>query len=72
MKKNIIIAAIAAASALLLSVSCQKENQPESQNGINGGANTFTATIEQSITKTTITDYKVNWTATDKININGK
>ena len=26
MKKNIIIAAIAAASALLLSVSCQKEN----------------------------------------------
>ena len=73
MKKNIIIAAIAAASALLLSVSCQKENQPESQDGINGGANIFTATIEQSITKTTITaDYKVNWTATDKININGK
>lgn len=73
MKKNIIIAAIAAASALLLSVSCQKENQPESQDGINGGANIFTATIEQSITKTTITnDYKVNWTSADKININGK
>ena len=73
MKKNIIIAAIAAASALLLSVSCQKENQPESQSGINGGANTFTATIEQGITKTTLTaDYKVNWTTGDKININGK
>ena len=73
MKKNIIIAAIAAASALLLSVSCQKENQPESQSGINGGANTFTATIEQGLTKTTITnDYKVNWTSADKININGK
>lgn len=73
MKKNIIIAAIAAASALLLSVSCQKENLPESQNGINGGANTFTATIEQSLTKTTLTDgVKVNWTSADKININGK
>lgn len=72
MKKNIIIAAIAAASALLLSVSCQKENQPESQNGINAGANTFTATIEQSLTKTTLTDaYKVNWTTGDKIYING-
>lgn len=73
MKKNIIIAAIAAASALLLSVSCQKENLPESQNGINGGANTFTATIEQSLTKTTLTDgVKVNWTSADKISINGK
>ena len=76
MKKNIIIAAIAAASALLLSVSCQKENQPESQNGINGGANTFTATIEQSLTKTTVTKidgtYKVSWSDGDQISINGK
>ena len=73
MKKNIIIAAIAAASALLLSVSCQKESLPELQNGINGGANTFTATIEQSLTKTTLTDgVKVNWTSADKISINGK
>lgn len=72
MKKNIIIAGIAAASALLLSVSCQKENQPESQNGINGGAKTFTATIEQGLTKTTLTsENKVNWTTGDKINING-
>ena len=73
MKKNIIIAAIAAASALLLSVSCQKESLPELQNGIIGGANTFTATIEQSLTKTTLTDgVKVNWTSADKISINGK
>ena len=73
MKKNIIIAAIAAASALLLSVSCEKESLPELQNGINGGANTFTATIEQSLTKTTLTDgVKVNWTSADKISINGK
>ena len=72
MKKNIIIAAIAAASALLLSVSCQKENQPESQNGINGGANTFTATIEQSLTKTILNGNKVEWADGDKISINGK
>ena len=71
MKKNIIIAVIAAASALLLSVSCQKDDQLESQSGINGGK-IFTASIEQSLTKTTLTSaYKVNWTDGDIINING-
>ncbi len=71
MKKNIIIAAMAAASALLLSVSCQKDDLTESQSGISGGK-TFTASIEQNLTKTTLTsEYKVNWTTGDIINING-
>ena len=72
MKKNIIIAAIAAASALLLCASCQKQELVEQNNGINASGKTFTATIEQGLTKTTITnEYKVNWVEGDQIDING-
>ena len=72
MKKNIIIAAIAAASALLLCASCQKQELIEQNNGINASGKTFTATIEQGLTKTTITsEYKVNWVEGDQIDING-
>ena len=73
MKKNIIVAAIAAASALLLTVSCQKEAQLET----NSEGKTFTAVIDQNVTKTTVTEstiadqYKVNWVSGDEINING-
>lgn len=71
MKKNIIIAAIAAASALLLCASCQKQELIEQNNG-NVSGKTFTATIEQGLTKTTITsEYKVNWETGDQIDING-
>ena len=67
-KNNIIIAAIAAASALLLCSSCQKQEQPE----FKAADKTFTAAIDQELTKTTITsDFKVNWESTDKINVNG-
>lgn len=72
MKKNIIIAAIAAASTLLLCASCQKQELVEQNNGINASGKTFTATIEQGLTKTTITsEYKVNWVEGDQIGING-
>ena len=68
MKKNIIIAAISAASAILLAASCQKQTEPE----LIGEGKTFTAVIEQGLTKTTITsEYKVNWEAADQIDING-
>ena len=68
MKKNIIIAAISAASAILLAASCQKQTEPE----LIGEGKTFTAVIEQGLTKTTITsEYKVNWEAGDQIDING-
>mgnify|MGYP003319112817 CR=1 FL=1 len=71
MKKNTIIAAIAAASALLLCASCQKQELIEQNNG-NASGKTFTATIEQGLTKTTITsEYKVNWVEGDQIDING-
>ena len=71
MERNIIIAAIAAASALLLCASCQKQELIEQNNG-NASGKTFTATIEQGLTKTTITsEYKVNWETGDQIDING-
>lgn len=66
MKKNIIIAALAAASILLVSASCTKQEQPEPQ------TKTFTAVIEQDVTKTVLTSaYKVEWESGDRINING-
>lgn len=73
MKKNIIIAAIAAASAILLTASCQKQEQPE----FKSEGTTFTATIDQSLTKTVLAEgstankSKVNWEAADKISITG-
>ena len=54
MKKNIIVAALAAASALLLAASCQKQELVEQNNG-NAEGKTFTASISQNLTKTTIT-----------------
>ena len=68
MKQSTIVAAISAASAILLAASCQKQDQPELRNE----GKTFTAVINQDLTKTTITsDYKVNWEEGDQINING-
>ena len=67
MRKNIIIAAIAAASAVLLTVSCAKQEQP----GLSNEVKTFTAVIDQGITKTTIDDCKVKWVSGDEISING-
>ena len=73
MKKNIIIAAIAAASALFLCSSCQKQELIEQDKESNAEVRTFTAAIEQDLTKTSITsDYKVNWVVGDKVIINGK
>lgn len=67
MKKNIVYAA-AAAFAILLSASCEKQEMP----GNIGGSKTFTAEIEQNMTKTTLVDgTKVNWVSGDQINING-
>ena len=67
MKKNIIIAAITAASVILLAASCQKQEEPEIKNE----SKTFTAVIDQELTKTTITsEYKVNWNEGDQIDIN--
>lgn len=72
MKKNTIIAAIVAASALLLCASCQKQEFEQQNLGFNGEGKVFTATIE-GVTKTTITgEYKVNWNTGDKVSINGK
>ena len=68
MRKSIIIAAISAASAILLAASCQKQEAPESRNE----SKTFTAVIDQELTKTTITsEFKVNWDEGDQIDING-
>lgn len=70
MKKNFILASILAVSALLLSVSCQKIEQAQLLNEVDESM-VFTASIEQDIAKTVLTDaYKVNWEAGDKININ--
>ena len=69
MKKNIITAAFAAASALLLVSSCAKEQVNENIN--TGDGKTFTASIEEGL-KTTITgEYKVNWEQGDQIDIKG-
>ena len=71
MKKNIITAAFAAASALLLVSSCAKEQLSENINTGDGKA--FTASIEQQVSvKSTLTsEFKVNWESTDEVNING-
>lgn len=64
MKKNIIITAIA---ALLLSASCTQQDDFLPVNE----AKTFTATIEQVQTKTTlVSDTKVDWCDGDEIYIN--
>lgn len=75
MKKSI-IAVFAAATAILISASCQKQEQSivqgQEQAQTVGDDMTFTATIEQELTKTTITgERKVEWVAGDLINING-
>ena len=70
MKKNIIFAAFAAASALLLVSSCAKEQLRENISA--GDGKVFSAVINQDLTKTTITDeYKVNWDQGDLIDISG-
>ncbi len=75
MKKNIIIMALVAASSLLLAVSCQKEMPGTVE--VSEKGKTFTATIEQSFTKTTLSydswqnESKVMWESGDCINING-
>ena len=70
MKKNIIFAAFAAASALLLVSSCAKEELRENISA--GDGKVFSAVINQDLSKTTITsEYKVNWVEGDQIDING-
>ncbi len=66
MKKNIILAVVAA-SALLLSFSCTKQDETPSK--------TFKAVIERELTKTTVGDldekgYPISWSAGDKVRIN--
>lgn len=72
MRNNIISSAAVAASAILLTLSCTKQEEMQS---VNKGK-TFIATIEQAQTKTTLEDngdgkYFVNWSDGDLINING-
>lgn len=67
MKKNIIIATLVAASALLASISCTKQDDVQSVSE----AKVFTATIEQELTKTMLKDDRVFWDEKDLINING-
>lgn len=67
MKKNIIIATLVAASALLASISCTKQDDVQSMSE----AKVFTATIEQELTKTMLKDGSVFWDEKDLINING-
>lgn len=71
MKKNIIFA-VAAASTLLLSFSCTKQDETPARN--------FTATINQALTKTTLSElqslgekegYFIYWDNDDRVNING-
>lgn len=67
--------ALVAASSLLLAVSCQKEMPGTVE--VSEKGKTFTATIEQSFTKTTLSydpwqnESKVMWESGDCINING-
>ena len=73
MKKNIIIAAIAAASALFLCPSCQKQELIEPDKESNVEVRIFTAAIEQGPTKATITDdHRIFWAKGDQIIINDK
>lgn len=70
MKKNIIIAAMVAATALFFTASCAKQEPVGSETP--GEGRTFSAVIEQNLTKTTITsELKVHWQNGDLINING-
>lgn len=65
MKKNIIFAAIVTATAL---VSCSQQEQT----AMLDKNSTFTASIEQEFTRTTLASTnKVNWEYNDRINING-
>lgn len=73
MRHNIITVAAVAASAILLTLSCTKQEEMQS---VNKGK-TFTATIEQAQTKTTLENngdgkYFVNWNSGDLININAQ
>lgn len=64
MKKTIIAIL---ANTLLLFVSCEKQDFP-----IREENKSFTATIDQSLTKTILnSDFKVLWEPTDTVNING-
>ena len=65
MKKNMILAAAVAASTILLSLSCTKQDSIQSMDK----ARVFTASIEQIQTKTTLDGLKVNWSEGDKISI---
>ena len=77
MKKNIIIATIAVASAFILAVSCQKQEISISENTNDSEIVAFSATINQESTKTVlvagsdVNKFKVNWESTDKISIKG-
>lgn len=73
MRHNIITVAAVAASAILLTLSCTKQEEMQS---VNKGK-TFIATIEQAQTKTTLENngdgkYFVNWNSGDLININAQ
>lgn len=73
MNNKIIIAAIAAASALFLCSSCQKQELIEPDKESNAEVRIFTAAIEQGPTRTTVTnDHKLFWEDGDQIIINGK
>ncbi len=70
MKKNTVIAAMVAATTLFFAASCAKQETAGTQ--VSGEGRTFSAVIEQDITKTTITsDLKVHWQNGDRISING-
>ncbi len=70
MKKNIIIVAMAAATALFFAASCAKQETEGTQ--IPSEGRTFSAVIEQNLTKTTLTsELKVHWQNGDRISING-
>lgn len=77
MKKHIIIATFALASALIFSVSCAKQEVSVLGNENNPEISFFTAAIDQGYTKTvlaesyTILRSKVIWETTDKISIAG-
>lgn len=77
MKKHIIIATFALASALIFSVSCAKQEVSVLENENNPEISFFTAAIDQGYTKTvlaesyTILRSKVIWETTDKISIAG-
>lgn len=66
--KKILANIVAVSAFLLLATSCAKQEQAQ----LTGKGRTFTAVIEQSISKTALTrDLNVNWKAGDRISING-